>query len=193
MIILKLITSILVIADWIFGVLALIMLFREMDESDKQEVLMNISVLSKRKMPEYMHSSLLITCGYGCINASQCDKSNKCKYRDKYRFHNFSVKLSRFFKKFNIDFHLPVYIQRYHVELSGTTKCPYNKDRMYSCLNCIYGSDYPICSNIKRNHIIDSGNLSAISYDDPDKSMRCKLFEPNEDYYYYDGVTGEYL
>lgn len=88
-----------------------------------------------------------ITYGYTCQRAHECDCGEKCKYRKYCKFHNWSVAFHRFFE-YRLHTKLPhlLYIKKSYTDLSGTTKCPFNKPRMYSCCDCKFNAGY-MCSN----------------------------------------------
>lgn len=138
----------------------------------------------------------IIECGYSCNNSCWCPHGNKCRYKSKYRWHNFSVSVSRFFElHLHIRFHFPVYFQKHSVDLSGTTKCPHQVPRMYTCHDCEYSRGYSGCGNEVRHAMIKNGKYSEIEYpiDDFVHSRVCKLFKHNEYCQLYDKNTGEYL
>lgn len=130
--------------------------------------------------------------GYQCSSACYCGYAKICKYRKGFKFHNFSVAVHRFFE-YRLHIKLPhlLYINKRWTDLSGTTKCPYKKDRLYTCWDCVYcdGNVDGICLNPKRGtatkkelEVIDVywGN-----------HHRCGLFKKNEWADNWDKNTGE--
>lgn len=138
---------------------------------------------------------LIVECGYSCLSSCWCPHRYECKHRSKYRWHNFSVSFSNFlYRHFDIEFHFPIYFQKHAVDLSGTTKCPHQIPRIYTCYDCEYGGD-KICTNEVRHAMIKEGKYSELLYPKDDHVHRrmCKLFHPNDYCQRYDKYTGEYL
>lgn len=140
----------------------------------------------------------IVECGYSCHISFWCPKGSKCKYRATYKWHNFSVNFSRFFyRHFNINFRLPIYFQRHRVDLSGTTKCPHQMPRLYTCWDCEYhdGCIDGRCLNEMHAEMIKQGRHYEIlyPYDDVIHRKMCKLFKPNEYCQKYNRKTGEII
>jgi hypothetical protein len=121
-------------------------------------------------------SKIIVTCGYDCGDASHCDKSKHCKHRAKYRYHNFMVKLNRFFEyKLHIKFPHLICFQKEWVRLSGTKLCPYHKSRNYTCWDCKYNTYTENCLNETRNNTPYKETLC-----DSEWGKKCKFFDKNE-------------
>lgn len=133
-----------------------------------------------------------ITHGYQCGDACYCNCSYKCKYRKGFKFHNWSVSVHRFFEYY-LHIKLPhfLYINKLWTNLSGTTKCPYHKSRLYSCWDCKYcsGGLDSVCLNEKRN----SAGFEERKFVDPEwgPHHRCSFFEKHERADCWDKDTGE--
>ena len=138
-------------------------------------------------------SGIYITYGYQCGDSSSCDCRHKCRHCGSYRFHNFSVDFHRFFEKY-LHIKLPhlLHISRKWVRLSGTTKCPYNKSRLYTCWDCQYCDGDPdgVCLHPRAA----SRCYEDLAVIDPEwgSHHRCKLFAPIPGAMEYDKQTGEY-
>lgn len=134
---------------------------------------------------------LHVEIGYNCSNGCYCDCGYKCKHRSNYKWHNFWVEVSLFLRrKFNIDWHNPIYITKHYVDLSGTSKCPFKKERMYHCIHCKYQAGYDeymkgLCSN--KGH----RDTPWRERRHPTNPQICKFFEKNEWADKYDKDTGE--
>ena len=135
---------------------------------------------------------LIIECGYSCNNSCWCPHGRECKYKSKYRWHNFSLSVARFF-----ECHFHIYFQKHSVDLSGTTRCPHQMPRLYTCWDCEYndGCVDGNCLNEMHSEMIKQGRHSEIlyPYDDLIHRRMCKLFHPNDYCQKYDKNTGEYL
>lgn len=136
-------------------------------------------------------TGIMILHGYHCMNSCYCDCALKCKYRKGYKFHNWSVAVHRFFE-YKLHIKLPhfLYINKKSTDLSGTTKCPFKKERMYSCYDCKYqhGMDeymHGLCNNKQY------GNASYEESRHPTNPCVCKFFEKNEYADNWDRNTGE--
>lgn len=134
--------------------------------------------------------------GYNCADYYYCDCANKCKYKPKYTFHNWDVAVHRFFEQ-KLHIKLPhwLYVERWRANLSGTTTCPFNQPRIYTCYQCKYQAGYDsdlngICGNEERNRLNREGKGSEIS---EFGKGRCKLFEKADWADKYDKETGEML
>jgi len=142
----------------------------------------------KRKRIKGLH----IEYGYYCLSCSSCDCMSKCKYKGGFKFHNWSVKVHRFFE-YKLHIKLPhlLYISKHSVDLSGTTKCPFNKSRRYTCWDCQYCDGDPdgVCLNKERNET----PVKERDFDDPDwgKYHRCKFFKKTPWADNWDKNTGE--
>jgi hypothetical protein len=136
---------------------------------------------------------LHVEIGYNCSNGCYCDCGSKCKHRSNYRWHNFWVNVSLFLRrKFNIDWHNPIYITKHYVDLSGTSKCPFKKERMYHCIHCKHHAGYDeymkgLCSNKEWR------NASYTEAQHPTNPQICKFFEKNNWADNYDKETGEMI
>lgn len=149
-------------------------------------------VLNKDPKEAKKIKGFIVECGYGCRRAYMCPHSHKCKYRPRYKWHNFSVNVSRFLLyRFHINFNFPIYFQKHGTDLSGTTMCPHNVPRLYTCWDCIYSCGDRECSNKKRLEMIDAGRWKEL--DDPNNTRICKLFEANKYADKYDRKTGEHI
>lgn len=86
---------------------------------------------------------------YGCVCNSYCycDCRNKCKYKNGFNFHNWSIEVRRFFE-YNLHIKLPnlLYISKEYIDLSGTEKCPFHRSRRYTCADCKYQLGLRNCS-----------------------------------------------
>lgn len=92
------------------------------------------------------HLTIHIKTGYTCGDRSICPHSSECKYKANHRFHNFSVCIHRFFE-YNFKIKLPhlIYIGKHWKRLSGTSKCPYKMERIYTCLDCSHQTGLREC------------------------------------------------
>ena len=142
-------------------------------------------------------TGLIITCGYHCSNSFRCKCGSKCKYRKGFTFHNWSVGVHRFFE-YRLHIKLPhlLYIQRQYTDLSGTTKCPFQMERIYTCFDCKYHAGFDeymkgICGNKERHRLVEERKWEEL--DVPDVPYRCKLFEKREWADKFDKNTGETL
>jgi hypothetical protein len=136
---------------------------------------------------------LHIEIGYRCQVACYCDCASKCKYKGSWKWHNFWVEVSRFFyRKFKIHWHNPIYITRHSVDLSGTPKCPFKKERMYHCTDCKYQAGYDeYCKGLCGNP--EYHNASWKESKHPTNPRICKFFEKNEWADAWDKNTGEII
>ena len=124
--------------------------------------------------------------GRSCSSACYCDKSNKCRYRDRHQVHNLSVRFrSYIYRKCKIKIPYFIYFDKWVTNLSGTKKCPFHKSRRYSCWECknSYGLEY---CRFEWNVRSESSN------EDWPHSV-CGLFEPEEYAKNWDKRTGEYI
>lgn len=123
--------------------------------------------------------------GRGCRSACYCDCASKCRYRQTFKWHNFSCRVRNwFYAKFKIKLPLIISFSRWDSDLSGTTKCPHHKPRRFTCWDCknSYGMEYCIFEWQARK-----------ACDDPDwPSGRCGNFEPLEWALEYNKRTGEF-
>lgn len=138
--------------------------------------------------------NITITHRYNCMDGIECDCRSKCKHRGGYKFHNWSVSVHRFFE-YRLHIKLPhlLYICKKDAHLSGTTKCPFNKPRRYTCSHCKFQGGYDedfngLCSNEEYIRLNKEGrskehNVEGQSY--------CKFFEKDEWADKYDKDTGE--
>lgn len=140
-------------------------------------------------------TGIIITHGYICSCYYHCDKGVKCKYRSKgYKFHNWSVGVHRFFSRYlHIELPYWLHINKQWSNLSGTTKCPYNKSRYYSCWDCTYNGGEIDGSCFNEDYT--SSSFDDTRADDPDWGShgRCKLFDKNDWCDKYDKNTGEFI
>lgn len=139
-------------------------------------------------------TGIKITHGYHCSCSYRCEHGRKCKYRKGFKFHNWSVDVHRFFE-YRLHIKLPhlLYINKKYTDLSGTTKCPFKKEREYTCFDCKHHAGFDeymkgLCGNKERHRLIKEGKGSEITM--PDKSY-CKLFEKSEWADKFDKDTGE--
>lgn len=78
-----------------------------------------------------------ITHGYHCSSSCYCDCKSKCKHKNGFKFHNWSISVHRFFEyHFHIALPYLLYVGKEYTDLSGTTKCPFHKSRRYTCWSC---------------------------------------------------------
>jgi hypothetical protein len=135
-----------------------------------------------------------ITHGYHCSISYCCDCGRKCKYRKGFKFHNWSVSVHRFFE-YRLHIKLPhlLYINKEYTDLSGTTKCPFKKERRYTCFDCKYHGGFDeymkgLCANKEYIRLNKEGR--AIEHNVPGQSY-CKFFEKSEWADRWDKNTGE--
>ena len=143
----------------------------------------------KRKKIE----AITIVCGYRCNEALWCPNGADCKYlrKNSHSWNNFLVELRRVSKiKLKKEIHIPIYFSRHSANLSGTTKCPYHMDRVFTCKDCIYSSDIN-CTNKERLELVAKGRGNEVF--DPGIPIKCKLFKINEWSGNYDKRTGDTL
>lgn len=121
-----------------------------------------------------------------------CEHFRKCKYRKSCKFHNWSVGVHRFFE-YKLHIKLPhwLYIDKLFTDLSGTTTCPFNMPRQYTCHVCKYQAGYDehmkgLCNN--EDYINSTWSESHI-----DGSPYCKFFEKDDWADKYDKKTGEVI
>lgn len=136
-------------------------------------------------------TGIMIMHGYQCGSSCYCNCASKCKYRKGYKFHNWSVAIHRFFE-YRLHIKLPhfLYINKKWTDLSGTTKCPFKKERMYTCYDCKYQNGMDeymngLCGN-KQYH-----NASYEESRHPTNSQICRFFEKSEWADRWDKNTGE--
>ena len=92
-------------------------------------------------------SGINITHGYHCRSSCYCDCKNKCKYKNGFRFHNWSVSVHNYFEyHFHIKLPHLLYIGKEYTDLSGTTKCPFHKSRRYDCYTCKHQCGFRECN-----------------------------------------------
>lgn len=115
---------------------------------------------------------IYINIGYECGDKCYCAQRKICKYgKSFYKLHNFSVRFHRFFEyRFHIKLPYLIHIGRKWKRLSGTDKCPYYKNRLYTCIDCKYLTGIEEC---------------LIPYNDrkqniPDDGLKCGSFEKCE-------------
>lgn len=131
---------------------------------------------------------LSIIYGAECTSSSVCKHRKKCKYRLRFRLHNIMVEVRNFFR-FRLHINLPflLYIGKDKRDLSGTTMCPHNMPRRYTCYDC--------------EHSIPCTRGCAIPFserqdtlEDPDwgKWERCILFKKSAIADCWDKNTGEW-
>ena len=121
--------------------------------------------------------------GYHCLSSCYCDCSHKCKYRKiNSRLHNFRVCISRFL---HLNYISRIHIAKNNVDLSGTEKCPFKKERIYTCWDCRYSYGMRGCSNEKWR------TSSWEESQHPTNRYVCKFFEKNDYADNYDKKTGE--
>lgn len=136
---------------------------------------------------------ITITHGYYCLDSIHCNCRDKCKHcRGSFRFHNWSVDVHSFFR-YRLHIELPriLYIGKKDAWLSGTTKCPFGKSRLYTCWQCNYCGGDPdgTCLNPKRDTMpIEDLKVNDIEWGD---APRCSLFDKSEWANRYDKNTGE--
>jgi hypothetical protein len=121
---------------------------------------------------------LYINIGYECGDRLHCDKHKQCKYKGSYKFHNLSVSLHRFFEyRWHIKLPHLLYIGKKWERLSGTDKCPFYKERYYSCYDCNYvgGDLLKECNCKERIETPYKERLQDVETKDWDK--RCAYFE----------------
>lgn len=125
-----------------------------------------------------------------------CPHRSKCKRNRSFKWHNFSVRVSRFlYRHFNIDWHIPI-THRYKIEanLSGTPLCPCKLERRYSCWDCQYQAGIDeyckgLCGCKERAEAIKNGTYDFV-YDRNGES-RCQYFELSDYGNRWDRRTGE--
>lgn len=139
-------------------------------------------------------TGIQITHGYHCSQSYCCDCGKKCKYRKGFKFHNWSVKVHRFFQ-WHLHIKLPhlLYINKKYTDLSGTTKCPFKKERKYHCIDCKYHDGYDeymngLCGNKEYRRLGREGKGGELYVQG---QHYCKLFEKNEWADKWDKNTGE--
>lgn len=130
---------------------------------------------------------LYISYGTACT-FSRCENRDKCKYGYKP------------FQKWLNNIHMKtdhkIIVDRPRENLSGTTKCPFNEPRVYSCFDCKYHGGYDeymkgLCSNEER-YALNKAKRSRETMSD-DEHIPCKFFEKNEYADKFDKRTGEYI
>lgn len=159
-------------------------------------IIVRHDILNKDPKERKKIKGFIVECGYNCQSSCWCPHGMMCKHRAKYRWNNFSVSVSNFlYRKFHIDFHFPIYFQKHSVDLSGTTKCPHQIPRLYTCYDCEYSRGDRVCGNKVHNEMAKQGRASEIKYPYDDYAHRrmCKLFKPNPYCNKYDKNTGEFL
>lgn len=137
--------------------------------------------------------AISLVCGYRCNEASWCPNGADCKYlrKNSHVWNNFLVELRRISRiKLKKEIHIPIYFKRHSTNLSGTTKCPYHMDRVFTCMDCMYSADIN-CINKERLELIAKGRGNEIF--DPGMTRKCKLFKINEWSGNYDKRTGDIL
>lgn len=139
---------------------------------------------------------ITITHGYNCIDVFNCDCGYKCKYRSNYNFHNWRVRVHRFFE-YRLHIKLPyfLYISRESARLSGTTKCPFKIPRKYTCSDCKYHDGYDedlngLCNNEEYISLNKEGRAMEHYIEGEE---HCKFFDKNEWADKYDKNTGEII
>jgi len=138
---------------------------------------------------------IVIRHDYYCYSSCWCDCRDKCKYsKGGFRFHNFSVAVHRFFE-YRLHIKLPylLHISKLHTDLSGTTTCPFNKTRRYTCWDCEYsdGNIDGMCLNEERNNT----PIKERECNDPvwGNHGKCKFFEKTEWTDDWDEETGKHI
>lgn len=124
--------------------------------------------------------------GCHCLSSCWCEHGRKCKYKLRCRHHNLKVRLNNFLY-YNFKFKLPslIYITQHAVDLSGTEKCPFKMERMYSCWDCTHHYGMDNCSSEEYR------NASYEESRHPTLKLACKFFEKNEYADKWDKKTGE--
>ena len=128
-------------------------------------------------------TGIKITCGYQCRSACYCDCAKKCKYRKGFPFSNWYVSIRRFFE-YQLHIKLPywLFITKTYTDLSGTTKCPFKKERRYTCFDCKSHGGFDeymngLCANKEYIRLNKEGRASEHYV--PGQSY-CKFFEKSE-------------
>ena len=141
-------------------------------------------------------TGIMITCGYYCNNSCYCDCRSQCKYGKDFQFNNRCVRVRNFFQ-YKLHIKLPhlISIHKHYVDLSGTPKCPFKKEREYSCHHCKYHAGFDeymkgLCGNEEYRRLNREGR--AMEHYLPGK-RHCKFFEKNEWADKWDKNTGEII
>lgn len=131
---------------------------------------------------------ITITHGYYCLDSARCDRKSKCKHGVGFKYHNWSVKVHKFFR-YRLHIKLPyiLYIGKEDAWLSGTTKCPFNKPRRYTCRHCKFKDGW-VCFNEDYIRLNKEGRSEE---HEVEGQSYCKFFEKNEWADKYDKNTGE--
>lgn len=127
-------------------------------------------ILWPSKNQKYIH----ILSGYCCGDSTHCKHSNNCKYKGNFKFHNFSVKIRRFFRyKFKINLPIILTISQKWERLSGTPLCPKSMPRQYDCFDCKHLSfRHDLEGECTSNDYLTDREIS--------KNRQCKYFEKSE-------------
>lgn len=136
-------------------------------------------------------TGIRIVHGYYCMDCCWCIHGSKCRYRKGFKFHNISVRIHNFFQ-YRIHVKLPhiLYVGKYNTNLSGTSKCPFNMSRRYTCYDCIHCEGQDKCGN--RNYI-ELPHKDTVSDDTEWPECKCKFFEKSAWADNYDRKTGRML
>lgn len=131
--------------------------------------------------------------GYRCGDM-YCDCASKCKYKTGTRLHNLSVTVRRFFE-YRLRIKLPKFFIFYKEwsRLSGTIKCPFRKQRIYTCADCKFQAGYDeyyngLCGNTEYIRLNKEGRSSEHYVDG---RSYCKFFEKNDRADKYNIKTGK--
>jgi len=153
-----------------------------------QHDLMNKDPEKRKKI-----KGIIFETGYCCKHDYECPHGRDCKYRARYKYHNWSVNVRNWiYHKTGIDIKFPWYFQRHRVDFSGTTMCPYKMPRMYNCYQCKHLGNVPQaefgigCTNDDYIH-----SSWEDCHDEDTPHGRCKFFEVDPYYENYDRKTGE--
>lgn len=135
-------------------------------------------------------TGIIIKHGYYCLISYKCPNGKKCKYRKAFVFHNWSVRVHRFFQ-YHLKIKLPhlIYIGKFSTDLSGTITCPYKIPREENCYRCKYSGVGEDCENKERLKLWKEGKHKE--YEIPENPYICKFFEKNDYFDCYNKKTGD--
>lgn len=136
-----------------------------------------------------------ITIGYHCYNC-RCPQYNTCKYRKSFHgLHMMRYNVHRFFeRRLHIKLPYVLNIHKLSSDLSGTTTCPHNEPRRYSCYDCKFCDAVDencdvCCGNQERYLAIKEGRYTIMD-DFNNGNDYCRYFEKSEYADRYDTKTG---
>lgn len=156
------------------------------------KIFFNHNLMAKTEKERKKITGIIIKHGYHCLIAYKCPNGNKCIYRKAFVFHNWSVKVHRFFQYY-LKIKLPhlIYIGKFSTDLSGTITCPYGMPREENCWRCKYSGVEENCENKERQKLWKEGKHKE--YEHPNNHYICKFFERDENFYNYNKVNGEII